>query len=230
MTLRCTCNSRNPSNARYCQLCGGELGGDSTHAPAPQLNPGKRRTLYEPPGAGSPAPQQPAASRPAGGPGDFFDTPLPPRGGFNPDDPFQPGNWQPPTKNQVAEAPPPAASAPRRRAGTILERPEAHTAALRGVLLDSKATDREGIHPVRIGRNSLGRDPDADISLDDGKVSTSHGFLFLREEGASFIDTSTNGTIVDGKLAHGTQVDLAHGSVLELGETRLVLLLAPSTN
>jgi pSer/pThr/pTyr-binding forkhead associated (FHA) protein len=78
------------------------------------------------------------------------------------------------------------------------------------------------------GRNTVGRDEGQDLRLEDGRVSGQHAFLFVRADGVSFIDVSTNGSLVDGKPVHGRQVDVDTGAVLRLGDTVLVLTrLAP---
>ena len=96
---------------------------------------------------------------------------------------------------------------------------------IRGALLEYRGPDDAGrLHALRVGRNLIGRDEGCDVRLEDGKVSGSHGFLFLRPLDATFVDTSTNGSKVDGKALLGEQVVVSHGAVLELGGTRLVLL------
>ncbi|MCK6525988.1 FHA domain-containing protein, partial [Myxococcota bacterium] len=123
--------------------------------------------------------------------------------------------------------PPPRAAAPSPR--TIVERPAgapAQSAQVRGALLDPRYGR---LHALRAGRNTVGRDPDQDVQVEDGRVSGRHGFLFIKESGeASFMDVSTNGSVVNGVALHGEVAELAHGAVLRLGGASLILLLVPA--
>ena len=75
----------------------------------------------------------------------------------------------------------------------------------------------------------LGREPTCDIVVDDGRVSAQHAYLFLRADDATFLDVSTNGSRVDGQVVSGEQVTLQHGSVIELGDSMLVLAMLPES-
>jgi hypothetical protein len=185
-------------------------------AAAPANPHQKRRTVFEPapgaPAAGSAGPAAPSA--------DFFSNPPPPRPPLNPRDPFltQPGA---------------APGAPARKAQTIVNPGPGGTAPgalVRGALFEYRGANDPGrVHPVRAGRNVLGRDASCDIVIDDGRVSGQHAYLFLRAEDASFMDVSTNGSHVDGRVINGEQVTLQHGSVIELGDSRLVLAMIPES-
>jgi pSer/pThr/pTyr-binding forkhead associated (FHA) protein len=63
--------------------------------------------------------------------------------------------------------------------------------------------------------------------IDDGRVSGQHAFLFIRAEDASFIDVSSNGSIVNGAVVHGEQIVLQNQAVITLGGTTLVLVIVP---
>ena len=192
-------------------------------APAAAVQPGKRVTHYEASGQSS-AP--PAAD-------DFFRDPPPPRPApLDPDDPF--ASSVRPAAPPAAAAPPPAAAAPRLAASarqpsrTIAEQPGGIRRRLRAALFVFPGGSDDGtILPVYEGRNSLGRAPDRDIVLEDGRVSGEHGFLYIREERHTYVDTSTNGSRVDGKVVFGEQIEVRTGSVLELGGLRLVLMVVP---
>ncbi|MES2644220.1 MAG: FHA domain-containing protein [Myxococcota bacterium] len=188
---------------------------------APPLSSGqKRHTEYAPP-PGLPSPSEP----------DFFAAPLPPRPPINNgDDPFgQAVRPRPAPPNAAPHASPPPA--PPRKHGTIIEStgPAAASPQIRGVLIEHRGPSDPGrVHPLRAGRNKIGRGPECDVSVDDGRVSGDHGFLFIKPDRATFIDHSTNGSVLDGQAIHGEQVDVRHGSVLQLGGSRLVLLLIPN--
>ena len=96
---------------------------------------------------------------------------------------------------------------------------------MRGALLDPRYGR---LHALRVGRNTVGRDPDQDVQVEDGRVSGRHGFLFIKESGeASFMDVSTNGSVVNGAPLHGEVAELEHGAVLKLGGAAMILLLVP---
>lgn len=215
--MRCSCGHENAQFAAYCEVCGTDLRAGARAPPPRRSSPAeKRRTLFDVP---------PEEFRQSPSPGsssvDFLTVPLRARGGFDPNDPFR----RPAPAQQAGS---PARTGGRRaKAKTIIERTkEGETAAaLRGALLEDGGLGQ--VHAVRAGRNSLGRAEGCDIVLEDEKVSQQHGFLFIRDEGATFIDTSTNGSLVDGVRVHGDQVEVGHGARLELGGVRLRLLLAP---
>jgi hypothetical protein len=227
------CQHPNPDGERYCEICGVDLSGVQI-APRPQAPPpppppavpnphAKRRTLYDPGPATPPAPQGPLP-----GADEVFSRSLPPRKALDPNDPFGAGAARAtavgPTTPQPPPAPRPAAASPR----TIVERPPGPTtpsAQVRGALLEPRYGR---LHPLRIGRNTIGRDPDQDVVVEDGRVSGRHGFLFIKESGeASFMDVSTNGSVVNGAALHGEVAELEHGAVLKLGGAALILLLVP---
>jgi pSer/pThr/pTyr-binding forkhead associated (FHA) protein len=99
---------------------------------------------------------------------------------------------------------------------------------IRGALFEYRGpTDAGRVHALRAGRNTLGRNADCDVVLEDGRVSGQHAFLFVRAEDASFMDVSSNGSIVNGAVVHGEQVILQNHAVLNLGGTTLVLVVVP---
>lgn len=124
----------------------------------------------------------------------------------------------------------PPAAAPRPKARTIVETGGESPAAglVRGALFEYRGpTDPGRVHPLRAGRNVLGRNPECDVMIDDGRVSGQHAFLFIRAEDASFIDVSSNGSVVNGSVVHGEQVVLQNHAVITLGGTTLVLVIVP---
>jgi pSer/pThr/pTyr-binding forkhead associated (FHA) protein len=130
-----------------------------------------------------------------------------------------------------APAPAPAAAAPRPKARTIVDTGSESPAAaglVRGALFEYRGPGDPGrVHPLRAGRNVLGRNADCDVMIDDGRVSGQHAFLFIRAEDASFIDVSSNGSIVNGAVVHGEQIVLQNQAVITLGGTTLVLVIVP---
>jgi len=81
-------------------------------------------------------------------------------------------------------------------------------------------------HPVATGVTSLGRGTDVDLRIDDPGVSRRHAEI---RHGATtvLVDLgSTNGTVVDGRVAE--QAPLEDGSRIVLGSTTLIFRRAPS--
>jgi pSer/pThr/pTyr-binding forkhead associated (FHA) protein len=110
--------------------------------------------------------------------------------------------------------------------------PSAQPAAgvVRAALFEYRgATDAGRVHPLHTGRNTLGRDEGCSVVLSDGRVSSQHGYLFIRAEDATYVDVSTNGSVVEGRVVHGEQVVLQNHAVLKLGETTLVLVIVPDS-
>jgi hypothetical protein len=170
----------------------------------------KSRTLYDP----GPAKPEPS-------PSDVFASPAPPRAAFDPQDPFK--------SSIVANAPAaPVAkrTVAKKRQATVLQGPAAQAKELSAVLCVHEG-GQVRLVPLAAGRTAIGRDASSDVSIDDSNVSGSHAFIYMRESGASFIDVSRNGSIVDGVPLMGEDAPLNHGSVIELGETRCVLLVVP---
>lgn len=123
----------------------------------------------------------------------------------------------------VATARAPVAAGPAAKGATIYERTASTHRRATGVLVAMSAPDDPGrVFVLYEGRNTLGREESQDVRIEDGKVSSQHAFVFLRADGASFIDVSTNGSLVDGKVVHGQQVELRSGSVVRVGQTVIV--------
>jgi hypothetical protein len=253
------CKNENPRYPKvpYCDVCGVDLNPpkretvfepavsstpNPTPAPAAPINAHqKRRTVFEP-GVGPSTPAAPsnATSPPAA---DFFAHPPPPRPPLNPTDPFSASSGMAPPSsstsaaglaNGQASAALGQNNAPR-KAKTVINPAvggggNAAAKLVRGALFEYRGPGDPGrVHAVREGRNVIGRDNTCEIALDDGRISSQHAFLFLRAEDATFLDVSTNGSRVDGKVVSGEQVVLRHGSTLELGDTFLVFALVPET-
>ena len=239
--MRChSCHNDNPPGVSICEWCGSNLsqekrktrsepspGGGAVKNDAVVSGPGeKRRTMYEPS-------RQPSRPPPAD---DFFGNPPPSRPPLrDPEDPFA-QSVRP--KGAPAPAPAPArggagwaGSPARNKNRTIIENPAAPTGdqrRLRGALFCYTGPEDPGsILPVHEGRSSMGRNEDRDIVLADGRVSGEHGFLFIRKDRHSYVDTSSNGSRVDGEVVFGEQTEVRSGSVLEVGGMRLILVIIP---
>lgn len=74
------------------------------------------------------------------------------------------------------------------------------------------------------GRGTLGRDPSADVCVDDVSVSRRHATLIRRGSTWSIADAgSTNGTYVNG--ARVGERNLKHGDRIQVGNAELVVIL-----
>jgi pSer/pThr/pTyr-binding forkhead associated (FHA) protein len=100
---------------------------------------------------------------------------------------------------------------------------------VRAALFEYRGQGHPGsIHVLRAGRNVLGRDAAVcDVVLDDDRASKQHAFLFIRGDEASFIDVSSNGSMVDGRSVFGTEAKLQQHSTVDIGATRLVFVIVP---
>ena len=74
-----------------------------------------------------------------------------------------------------------------------------------------------------VGQMFIGRDESCEITLEDPEISRRHVVISVTEEGVVIADNdSTNGLLVGGRSSrHAT---LAHGQVVQIGETRLCFL------
>lgn len=79
-------------------------------------------------------------------------------------------------------------------------------------------------HALAPGTTILGRDPGADLRLDDAHVSRRHAALRVEGDRVTVEDLgSRNGVLVDGALVARAKI-VTHGAVLGLGSERIVLL------
>ncbi|HXG58533.1 MAG TPA: FHA domain-containing protein [Thermoanaerobaculia bacterium] len=75
------------------------------------------------------------------------------------------------------------------------------------------------------GENILGRDPSADVPVDDATVSRRHARLFVSEEGVTIEDLgSKNGTFIDDQPVTGPSPVTEEQDIV-LGDARLTLRL-----
>ena len=74
-----------------------------------------------------------------------------------------------------------------------------------------------------VGQMFVGRDESCDITLEDAEISRRHAVISVTEEGVVIADNdSTNGLLVGGRSSR--RATLAHGQVVQIGETRLCFL------
>ena len=74
-----------------------------------------------------------------------------------------------------------------------------------------------------VGQMFIGRDASCDITLEDTEISRRHAVISVTEEGVVIADNdSTNGLLVGGRSSR--RATLAHGQVVQIGETRLCFL------
>jgi DNA-binding winged helix-turn-helix (wHTH) protein len=76
--------------------------------------------------------------------------------------------------------------------------------------------------PLREGSNVLGRDPSADVQIDDSTVSRKHASIEVRGELATLQDLeSKNGTFLDGEKI-SAPTPLQEGQTIVLGDAAMV--------
>jgi DNA-binding winged helix-turn-helix (wHTH) protein len=76
--------------------------------------------------------------------------------------------------------------------------------------------------PLYEGDNILGRDPLADVQIDDGTVSRRHASISIRGDSAVLHDlASKNGTFLDDEKLEGS-IPLREGQTIVLGDARLI--------
>jgi hypothetical protein len=76
---------------------------------------------------------------------------------------------------------------------------------------------------LRSGRQTIGRQGDNDIVVDDLSVSSSHAWIMNQQGHYVIMNTlSTNGTFVNGKRVH--EAILRHGDRIRLGQAEFVFL------
>ena len=76
--------------------------------------------------------------------------------------------------------------------------------------------------PLREGKNVLGRDPSADVQIDDDTVSRKHAVIDIRPGGVTIEDlASKNGTFIDGVKLTGT-APLDERQKVVLGDVEVV--------
>ncbi len=237
MTRCPSCQNENADGVPYCDMCGFDLAQPkrapvAEAIPSPQGQPPahphqKRHTVFEPEAAPPPSNPRPAAP-------DYFSRPPPPRPPLDPRDPFGASVAPPPVPQAARPAPAPASPGGDVRAQksrTIVEglTPESSGGPMvRAALFEYRGpTDTGRVHALRVGRNTIGRDEGCDVVVQDGRVSGQHAFLFIRAEDATFVDVSSNGSVVNGTAIHGEQVVLQNHAVLGVGGTTLVLAMIP---
>lgn len=213
------CYFSNPVGTRVCEYCGARL--DSPTAEGPGSASTKRQTVI------GPLPTAPTKrEKPA------------PAQRIDPDDPFRiaargigsrPAMPSPPKQVEPA-APPAPPPLPPRLSGrpTLITQPRSEAVGMvEAVVLLLPVEGAPVPLAIEEGRVRVGRRPDAEVVVEDPTASTDHCILRVADGRAWLLDTSANGTMVDGALCLNDRADLVHGSIIEVGKTRLVLLLVP---
>jgi pSer/pThr/pTyr-binding forkhead associated (FHA) protein len=96
---------------------------------------------------------------------------------------------------------------------------------VRGVLLEYRGRNDPGkVYSLVAGRTAIGRSADCDIVLDDHEASKQHAIIYIRGDDVSFMDVSSNGSVVDGRRVHGATATLQQGSTALLGARLYVFL------
>ena len=89
-------------------------------------------------------------------------------------------------------------------------------------LVVASGPQREAEFPLRPDATTIGRDPDADVTLDEPSASRRHAVIVQRKDGFYLCDLgSTNGTYLYG-LLHGSEKRLLDGDRFRIGRTEIV--------
>ncbi|HUP59909.1 MAG TPA: FHA domain-containing protein [Thermoanaerobaculia bacterium] len=104
--------------------------------------------------------------------------------------------------------------------------PHAQKRYVVGWLIGLNGSARGESHPVRMGRNVIGRDRRSDIVINDDQASSHHADLVFRPEERRFIlmdHNSTNGTYVNEAEIEPRR-DLAGKDVVRIGSHRFLFM------
>ena len=134
-----------------------------------------------------------------------------------------------PTKDKV-KRPKPSPRDNGDRRSTVVESAPSSTGfgEVVGALLTFGADGIATANLLRTGRFRIGRDPENELVIDDPRVSAFHAII-RGEPGRAFVlDTSTNGTQVGGALLRADRAEVSDGTVIEIGDTAIVVQLLAS--
>lgn len=95
-----------------------------------------------------------------------------------------------------------------------------------GWLIALNGVGRGESHPLRLGKNTIGRDPRSDIVVFDEQTSAHHADLVYRPEGHRFLlmdHNSTNGTYVNDREIE-PRCDLAARDIVRVGSHRFLFV------
>ncbi len=216
------CYFTNPGGTRVCEYCGARLENATESAPRAASSASKRQTQL------GPLPSFARATPPRPPPVDPEDPFLTAALGASP----PPSPEPPPARAPAPPPPPPHLEAqptvrPAHRP-TLVTIPQPTSTATAGVLLIAAPEAPVRAILLHEGRVRIGRRPEVEVPLDDPEASVDHAILRIDGERAWLLDTSTNGTLVDGQLCMNDRADITDGSRLQIGTTRLVVQLLRS--
>ena len=88
--------------------------------------------------------------------------------------------------------------------------------------------DKEGVYPLRLGLNTIGRMPDNEVVLEDPYISRRHCAIVVHAgNGVELHDiASKNGTYINGRRLEGP-TPLKPGDEIRMCERNLVLICRP---
>jgi hypothetical protein len=95
-----------------------------------------------------------------------------------------------------------------------------------GWLVGISSPIRGDAFAIRVGKNTIGRDPSSDVPVADDQTSSHHADLVYRPEEQRFIlmdHNSTNGTYVNDAEIE-PRCDLEHHDIIRVGTQRLVFI------
>jgi len=234
------CFFENPADARWCGYCGhaferdapdGEGAGEGSGG---AQGTGRGQPAADPDGPGRAARKHQTRLGLAPVDDPFAAVAQSLRGGAaaDSDEPAPSSQARPPRAEPGPRSAPPPPPVPRRRArhATVVEGLDdqdepVERAEIVGVLLRIDSGGQAVPYVLRAGSLRIGREADNDLVLDDPRVSGHHAMLRAEPGRAFVLDTSTNGTVVNGERIRADRAPLADGAVIELGRTVLAVQL-----
>jgi DNA-binding NtrC family response regulator len=98
------------------------------------------------------------------------------------------------------------------------------TAGNRAILVCRTATGASVVEVGDAQEAVVGRGPDVALRVDDAKASRRHFAVRVRGGGLEVVDLgSRNGTLVNGRLLRGTELAVAGGCVIRVGDAEIVV-------
>ncbi|HEX2948703.1 MAG TPA: FHA domain-containing protein [Armatimonadota bacterium] len=124
-------------------------------------------------------------------------------------------------------APAPATVVGRETPSSPQKRQHSHTVEAWGQIRVTTGPHTGMIVPLTGRQLSIGR-TEGDLQLpNDTMVSSRHGEIVVTNDGRLlYVDNSRNGSQVDNKPVHRTQIEIATSSAIEIGESRIEIVAA----
>lgn len=84
------------------------------------------------------------------------------------------------------------------------------------------------VFPVNVDRMTIGREQRSSIHLPHPRVSRKHGVLLVDNDGVKYQDNSRAGSVVNGRVIRGVEVEIQHGDNIAIADYLIVYNLFSS--